>query len=47
LLIEHRIKLFHVLVDQLGQALPDLGRRLAVDGKAIQNNPVTSRGCNS
>jgi hypothetical protein len=40
LVVEHRERLtaiFHQLVDELSRELPDLGRRLAVDSKAIQS----------
>jgi len=38
LLVEHKemlLAIFHELVDELSEALPDLGQRLAVDSKAI------------
>jgi hypothetical protein len=40
LLIEHRqwlVEMFHQLVDELAQALPDLGQRLAVDSKGLRS----------
>jgi hypothetical protein len=49
LIVEHREKLveiFHRLVAELGEVLPDLGRRLAVDSKALRSagRPVRDEG---
>ena len=44
LVVEHRERLtamFHALVDELSRELPDLGRRLAVDSKAVPSAPAT------
>jgi len=40
--VEDVLKMFHVLVDTIGELLPDFGKRLAVDSKAIRSRAVES-----